>query len=145
MTPKRGPTCALFCVFAAEWWRREHVLGPWSWDGIKEAVGVSRRQFFNRATVSLMGVSLLTFAAASFVAFLWPVATGGFGGKVKVGKKDEIIGTIRSSGGFFYAPEARAWITEYPASAPSRAGISIEAGWWGLAKRELGSRETKNR
>ncbi len=86
-----------------------------------EAVGVSRRQFFNRASVSLMGVSLLTFAAASFVAFLWPVATGGFGGKVKVGKKDEIIGTIRTSGGFFYAPEARAWITEYPASALPKA------------------------
>jgi cytochrome b6-f complex iron-sulfur subunit len=86
-----------------------------------EAVGVSRRQFFNRATVSLMGVSITTFAAASFVAFLWPVAKGGFGGKVKVGKKDEIIGSLRSSGGFFYAPEARSWITEYPASALPKA------------------------
>ena len=32
--------------------------------------------------VSLMGAGLGTFAAAGFVAFLWPTATGGFGGKV---------------------------------------------------------------
>jgi cytochrome b6-f complex iron-sulfur subunit len=82
---------------------------------------VSRRQFFNRASITLMGASITTFAAASFVAFLWPVNKGGFGGKVRVGKKDEIIGTIRSSGGFFYAPEARSWITEYPTSALPKA------------------------
>jgi cytochrome b6-f complex iron-sulfur subunit len=82
-----------------------------------EAIGVSRRQFLNRATVTLTSVSLLTFAAASFVAFLWPFASGGFGGKVRVGKLSDIIETMRSSGNYFYAPEARAWITEYPAGA----------------------------
>jgi hypothetical protein len=30
---------ALFCVFGAEWWRREHTHGPWSWHGIKRALG----------------------------------------------------------------------------------------------------------
>lgn len=82
-----------------------------------EAIGVSRRQFFNRATIALTSAGLLSFAAASFVAFLWPFATGGFGGKVRVGKRDEILGSIRSSGGFFYAAEAKSWITEYPAGA----------------------------
>ncbi|MCB1000437.1 MAG: Rieske 2Fe-2S domain-containing protein [Acidimicrobiales bacterium] len=86
-----------------------------------EAVGVSRRQFFNRATVGLMGAGLTSFAAAGFVAFLWPIASGGFGGKVNVGKRDEIIGSIRSSGGFFYAAEARAWLTEYPSAAMPKA------------------------
>jgi len=86
-----------------------------------EAVGVSRRQFFNRATVGLMGVGITSFAAASFVAFLWPIAKGGFGGKVAVGRRDDIIGAIRSGGGFFYAPEARAWLTEYPSSALPKA------------------------
>lgn len=86
-----------------------------------EAIGVSRRQFFNRATVGLMGAGLTSFAAAGFVAFLWPIAKGGFGGKVNVGKRDEIISTIRSSGGFFYAAEARAWITEYPSAALPKA------------------------
>ena len=51
-----------------------------------EALGVSRRQFFNRATIGLMAAGLGTFAAASFVAFLWPTKTGGFGGKVPVGR-----------------------------------------------------------
>ncbi len=91
-----------------------------------EVVGVSRRQFFNRATVALMGASLTTFAAASFVAFLWPFATGGFGGRVRVGRRDEIIGTIRSSGGFFYAPEARSWITEYPSTALPKAEAAYQ-------------------
>jgi cytochrome b6-f complex iron-sulfur subunit len=86
-----------------------------------EAIGVSRRQFFNRATVTLTSVSLLTFAAASFVAFLWPFASGGFGGKVRIGKLSDIIETMRSSGNFFYAPEARSWITEYPAGALPKA------------------------
>ncbi|MFN8021575.1 MAG: Rieske 2Fe-2S domain-containing protein [Acidimicrobiales bacterium] len=89
-----------------------------------EALGVSRRQFFNRATVGLTTTGLLSFAAAGFVAFLWPIAKGGFGGKVNVGKRDEIISSIRSSGGFFYASEARAWITEYPSSAlPKAEGV----------------------
>ena len=68
----------------------------------EEALGVSRRQFLNRATVSLTGASLTTFAAAGFVAFLWPTAKGGFGGKINVGKIDDVISSIQSSGGFFY-------------------------------------------
>jgi cytochrome b6-f complex iron-sulfur subunit len=86
-----------------------------------EAIGVSRRQFFNRATVSLVGASALTFAAASFVAFLWPFAVSGFGGKVRIGKRDEIISSIRTGGGFFYSSEARSWITEYPPGGLAKA------------------------
>ena len=82
-----------------------------------EVIGVTRRQFFNRATVSLMSVSLAGFAAASFVAFLWPSGTGGFGGAVPVGKLDTIKAGIGLGGGFFYAAEARSWITEYPSEA----------------------------
>jgi cytochrome b6-f complex iron-sulfur subunit len=82
-----------------------------------EVIGVTRRQFFNRATVSLMSVSLAGFAAAAFVAFLWPSGTGGFGGAVTVGKLDNIKDGIKLGGGFFYAAEARSWITEYPAEA----------------------------
>jgi cytochrome b6-f complex iron-sulfur subunit len=82
-----------------------------------EVVAVTRRQFFNRATVSLMSVSLAGFAAASFVAFLWPSGTGGFGGAITVGKLGNIKDGINQGGGFFYAAEARSWITEYPAEA----------------------------
>ena len=60
-----------------------------------EALGVSRRQFFNRATISLMGAGIGTFSAAAFVAFLWPTKTGGFGGKVPVGQTRRHQGGIK--------------------------------------------------
>jgi cytochrome b6-f complex iron-sulfur subunit len=82
-----------------------------------EIVGVSRRQFFNRATVTLMSAGLGAFAAAAFVAFLWPSGSGGFGGQVTVGKIGAIKDGIDQGGGFFYVPEARSWITEYPSEA----------------------------
>ena len=86
-----------------------------------EALGVSRRQFLNRATVSLMGAGIGAFAAASFVGFLWPTATGGFGGRVPVGRVDDVLAGIESGSGFFYSSVARTWITEYPAEALSSA------------------------
>ena len=61
-----------------------------------------------------MSVGLVTFAASAFVAFLWPTGTGGFGGSVNVGKLCNIKDGIKQGGGFFYAAEARSWITEYP-------------------------------
>lgn len=91
-------------------------LAPWS-PPDPEAIGVSRRQFLNRATVTLMGAGIGAFSAASFVAFLWPSATGGFGGRVQVGNLDSILAEVRSGSGFFYSSEARSWITAYPADA----------------------------
>ena len=91
-------------------------LVPWT-PPDPEAIGESRRQFFNRATVTLMSVGLVTFAASAFVAFLWPTGTGGFGGQVNVGKLGAIKDGIKQGGGFFYAAEARSWITAYPAEA----------------------------
>ncbi|MEM9745608.1 MAG: Rieske 2Fe-2S domain-containing protein [Actinomycetota bacterium] len=82
-----------------------------------EVVGVSRRQFFNRATVTLMSASIGAFAAAAFVGFLWPSGSGGFGGAINVGKIDAVKDGIKAGGGFFYAPQARSWITEYPSEA----------------------------
>jgi cytochrome b6-f complex iron-sulfur subunit len=95
---------------------------PWS-PPDPEAIGVSRRQFLNRATVVLMTAGLGTFAAASFIAFLWPSATGGFGGRVPVGRLDEILREVRTGSGFFYASEARTWITAYPAEALPKAEL----------------------
>jgi len=100
-------------------------LTPWT-PPDPELLGVSRRQFFNRSIISLMGAAVGTFSAASFVAFLWPTATGGFGGKVPVGKLNDILNTIDSGDGFFYAPEARAWITRYPAEAVPKAEATYQ-------------------
>jgi cytochrome b6-f complex iron-sulfur subunit len=101
---------------------REMELVPWT-PPDPEAIGESRRQFFNRATVALMSVGLVTFAASAFVAFLWPTGTGGFGGQVNVGKLGAIKDGIKQGNGFFYAPEARSWITEYPAEAVPAAEL----------------------
>lgn len=85
-----------------------------------EALGVSRRMFFNRTAVTLMGASLGAFGA-SVLAFLWKGASGGFGSKISVGKVDDVIQQIRANKGFLYLSEARAWVTEYPKGALGKA------------------------
>ena len=92
-----------------------------------EALGVSRRQFFNRATIGLMGAGLGTFSAAAFVAFLWPTKTGGFGGKISVGRLDDINAGIRAGNGFFYAPEARAVDHQLPGRRLPKAEQTYQA------------------
>lgn len=90
----------------------------------REQIGFNRRQFLNRSTVVLMSAGLLSFAAAGFVAFLWPTAAPVFGGKVNVGKLNDILASIRSNGGFFYASSARSYVTVYPADAlPKARGV----------------------
>lgn len=85
-----------------------------------EAIGVSRRQFFNRAAVGFMTTSIATFGVA-VIAFLWPRAGGGFGSKVTVGRLDDLLVQIRSEKGFLYKPEARTWLTAYPSDALPKA------------------------
>ena len=92
----------------------------------REEIGFNRRQFLNRSTVVLMSTGLLTFAAAGFVAFLWPTTAPVFGGKVNVGKLNDIIDSIRSNGGFFYASNARSYVTVYPAEALPKARGVVE-------------------
>ncbi len=86
----------------------------------EEAIGVSRRQFFNRTAVTLMAASIGAFGA-SVVGFLWKGAEGGFGSKISAGKVDDIIAGIRANKGFLYLAEARAWVTEYPKGSLSKA------------------------
>ncbi len=94
----------------------EPEVVPWT-PPDPEAIGASRRHFFNVASVTLMAAGLGGFAAAAFVGFLWPSGTGGFGGSVTVGKLGTIKDGIKQGGGFFYVPEARSWITAYPEDA----------------------------
>ena len=94
-------------------------VAPWS-PPDPEAIGVSRRQFFNRASVTLMSASLGAFGAA-VLAFLWKGSSGGFGSKITVGPVDDVIDQIRANKGFLYVPQARAWITEYPKEAIAKA------------------------
>jgi cytochrome b6-f complex iron-sulfur subunit len=100
----------------------ERAPAPWT-PPDPEAIGVSRRMFFNRAAITLMSAGLGTFAAASFVAFLWPTATGGFGGRVSVGRLDDILAEARTGSGFFYSSEAKSWLTAYPSEALNKAEL----------------------
>jgi len=105
----------------------DRAPAPWS-PPDPEALGVSRRMFLNRASITLTSAGLGAFAAAGFVGFLWPFASGGFGQPVVVGKLGEILESISTGNGFFYASSARTWITEYPADAlPKATAIYDEA------------------
>lgn len=81
-----------------------------------ETLGVTRRQFLNRAIVGLTGFSLLAFGGA-VLAFVWPQAGVGFGSKIRVGSIDDIKVRIAEGNGFLYLPEGRMWVTEFPADA----------------------------
>jgi len=94
-------------------------LAPWT-PPDAEALGVSRRMFFNRSAVTLMSASLGAFGA-SVLAFLWKGASGGFGSKIAAGRVTDVLANIRSNDGFYYMAEARAWLTEYPAASLSKA------------------------
>jgi cytochrome b6-f complex iron-sulfur subunit len=85
-----------------------------------ETVGVTRRQFLNRSIVVTFALGLSGFGAAC-LAFLWPPPGGGFGSKVNVGRIPDIEAAIQANDGFFYVPEGRMWVTEYPASALAKA------------------------
>lgn len=85
-----------------------------------EVIGVTRRQFLNRSIVNMMGLALGGFGLAC-LGFLWPSSSGGFGSKIRVGKISDIKAGIAAGSGFFYYPEGRMWITEYPASALDKA------------------------
>jgi cytochrome b6-f complex iron-sulfur subunit len=85
-----------------------------------EAIGVTRRQFFNRSIILVMGLALSSFGAA-VIAFLWPTPKGGFGSKIRVGNVSDVVAKIEASAGFLYLAEGRMWITQYPASALEKA------------------------
>ena len=92
-----------------------------------ETIGVSRRQFFNRTIVMLMGLSLSGFGVAC-IAFLWPQGASGFGAKIKVGLVSDLLTEIRDNSGFLYKPEGRMWLTEYPNGAVEKAVATYTPG-----------------
>jgi cytochrome b6-f complex iron-sulfur subunit len=85
----------------------------------EEELGVTRRQFFNRGILTglLLGVS--GFGAAS-LAFLWPTASGGFGGKINVGTKADVDAQIAKKTPFYNAT-AKVYINPYPTNAVPNA------------------------
>jgi cytochrome b6-f complex iron-sulfur subunit len=99
-----------------------------------ETVGVARRQFLNRGILAMFGLGITGFGAAS-IGFLWPQGVSGFGSKVTVGRIPDIQAAITAGNGFFYVPEGRMWVTEYPASALEKA--SSQYGFYGQVEQGL--------
>lgn len=85
-----------------------------------DAIGISRRKFFNRSIIVMMGLGLSGFGAA-ILAFLWPMPKGGFGSKIRVGPVPDILNKIAANKGFLYSAEGRMWMTAYPKSAIEKA------------------------
>ncbi len=85
-----------------------------------EQTGVARRQFLNRSIIGAFSLGLGGFGGG-VLAFLWPPFITGFGAPIQVGKISDIVQTIRDNGGFWYRPDGRMWLTEYPAGAIERA------------------------
>lgn len=85
-----------------------------------DVIGISRRKFFNRSIIVMMGLGLSGFGAA-ILAFLWPMPKGGFGSKIRVGNVSDVLAKISSSKGFLYSAEGRMWLTAYPTSAIEKA------------------------
>jgi len=85
-----------------------------------EALGVTRRQFLNRAILGVFGLSVAAFGTA-VVGFLWPtLQAGGFGSVINIGKVSDINATIATKQPF-YSPQARAYINPYPTLAVAKA------------------------
>jgi cytochrome b6-f complex iron-sulfur subunit len=104
-----------------------------------EALGVTRRQFFNRGIVGFFGLGLAGFGGACLV-FLWPKLGVGFGSEITLGTTADLDTKIDEGQGFAYYPEGRMWVTRYPAAALAAAKrvysppevTSMEAGYTAL-------------
>lgn len=82
----------------------------------EETLGVSRRQVLNRGIVGSMVMGITAFSGAS-LAFLWPTLSGGFGSKITVGRKDELLADIARSGEPIYVGAGRFYLNPYPVDA----------------------------
>lgn len=91
-----------------------------------EEVGVSRRMFLNRSAITLMAFSLSVFGATN-IAFLWPRPSGGFGSKVKIGKRsdiDEVIESATEAPNFSYFSEAQTYLQPFPLDSATQSAAA---------------------
>ncbi len=55
---RHAHTCALFCLYGAEWWRRNYSGGPWRWHEILAILGASDPSPQRRAAIVERGLAL---------------------------------------------------------------------------------------
>jgi cytochrome b6-f complex iron-sulfur subunit len=94
-----------------------------------EESGVTRRQFFNRAIGATFGLWSAGLGI-SFLAFLWPRVTGGFGAEINAGPVPDIQSQLHTSDGGvlpLFIPEARAYIVPGPSNLSAEfAGKKVD-------------------
>lgn len=81
----------------------------------QEEYGVTRRQFFNRAILGLFGGAFLGGLTISFLAFLWPKLSGGFGSPITVGPIDQIRSELGTEGEYtpVFVAAAQTWLVPF--------------------------------
>ena len=92
----------------------------------EEEAGITRRQFLTKA----LRVSFGAFAgiqAISWLGFMWPKVSGGFGSKVDAGKVEDLKKQIVQADGSVipaFIPEARAYVLPFDSSQASDSQFS---------------------
>jgi len=102
----------------------------------EQVQGISRRRLLRTSLGAGIGLWLAEVTAGS-IGFLWPNLSGGFGGKVQIGKFSDLKlqnSSLPLDQGFpAYVPDARAYIVLYdtskqsftPGADPTGEGASI--------------------
>ena len=93
-----------------------------------EQMGVSRRQFLNRAWTASFS-AFLGFFGMGTLSFLWPKLTGGFGTKITAGDYEDILAKVGPEGGFtpLFIPEGRFFLTYYEGTGDAPVYTAINA------------------
>ena len=98
-----------------------------------QEAGVNRRQFFTRALGATFG-AFVGLNGISYLAFLWPRLSGGFGSDIDVGAVADLQTEVVLNDGSIlpkFVPEARAYIVPFAESDISRSqfeGSGVVAG-----------------
>ncbi|MEX2419638.1 MAG: ubiquinol-cytochrome c reductase iron-sulfur subunit [Acidimicrobiia bacterium] len=98
-----------------------------------DAMGVTRRQFFNRGLGGVFGLFLAQFGIAA-LAFMWPkLRAGGFGSKINAGRAEDLAVQVFLSDGRvspLFVPAAQSYVVPFQGdtAGTSFEGLPVVAG-----------------
>jgi cytochrome b6-f complex iron-sulfur subunit len=92
--------------------------------GREDVMGVTRRQFLNRMTVSGIVIGLAQFGMAS-MDFLWPRLRGGFGAKIDVGDADALKSELQATREPKFIADGRFWLTLYEGNTQAAEAVPV--------------------
>jgi cytochrome b6-f complex iron-sulfur subunit len=98
-----------------------------------DAMGVTRRQFFNRGLGGVFGLFLAQFGIAA-LAFMWPkLRAGGFGSKIIAGRAEDLAALVFLPDGRvspLFVPAAQSYIVPFQGdpAGTSFEGLPVVAG-----------------